>query len=40
MAKTIRDELKDSYLAAGGLQENLTNDSHFCHQKMKNKNSK
>jgi|GEM_PF-1294680 len=27
MAKTIRDELKDSYLAAGGLQENLTNDS-------------
>lgn len=27
MAKTIRDELKYSYLAAGGLQENLTNDS-------------
>ena len=27
MAKTIREVLKDAYLAAGGLQENLTNDS-------------
>ena len=27
MSKTIREELKDKYLASGGRQENLTNDS-------------
>ena len=29
MAKTIREELKDMYLAEGGQQENLTNDSQI-----------
>jgi hypothetical protein len=38
MAKTIREELKDSYLAAGGLQENLTNDSQTIQGMLKAKN--
>lgn len=38
MAKTIREELKDSYLAAGGLQENLTNDSQTIAGMIKAKN--
>ena len=38
MSKTIREELKDSYLAAGGLQENLTNDSQTIAGMIKAKN--
>jgi hypothetical protein len=39
MAKTIRDEIKDSYLAEGGLQENLTNDSQTIAGMIKAKNN-
>lgn len=39
MAKTIREELKDSYLAAGGLQENLTNDSQTIQGMIHAKNN-
>ena len=39
MSKTIREELKDSYLAAGGLQENLTNDSQTIAGMIKAKNN-
>lgn len=39
MAKTIRDELKDSYLADGGLQENLTNESQTIAGMLKAKNN-
>lgn len=35
MAKTIREELKDMYLAEGGQQENLTNDSQTIHGMIK-----
>lgn len=38
MAKTIREELKDAYLAAGGLQENLTNDSQTIQGMLAAKN--
>lgn len=39
MAKTIREELKDSYLAAGGLNENLTNDSQTIQGMIHAKNN-
>ena len=39
MSKTIRDELKDSYLAGGGLQENLTNESQTIAGMIKAKNN-
>lgn len=39
MSKTIREELKDSYLAEGGLQENLTNDSQTIAGIIKAKNN-
>lgn len=35
----IRDEIKKSYLAAGGLQENLTNDSQTIEGMLKAKNN-
>jgi hypothetical protein len=35
MAKTIREELKDMYLAEGGQQENLTNDSQTIQGMLK-----
>lgn len=38
MAKTIREEIKDSYIAEGGLQENLTNDSQTIAGMIKAKN--
>ena len=38
MSKPIREELKDSYIAAGGLQANLTNDSQTIQGMLKAKN--